>query len=76
MKGLVPPLTETVAAPLLPPLQETWVVLDTDPLSELGCDTVAEAVVVHPLASVTVAVYVPAARPEAVADVPPDGDHE
>ncbi len=76
MKGLVPPLTETVAAPLLPPLQETGVVLDTDPLSELGWDTVAEAVVVHPFASVTVAVYVPAARPEAVADVPPDGDHE
>jgi hypothetical protein len=56
VNGLVPPLTLTVAAPLLPSLQETLVVLDTDPLSELGWDTVAEAVAVHPLASVTVAV--------------------
>ena len=30
----------------------------------------------HPLASVTVTVYVPADKPEAVAAVPPEGDHE
>jgi hypothetical protein len=37
---------------------------------------VVDAVVVHPLAEVTVTVYDPAVSPDAVAPVPPLGDHE
>jgi hypothetical protein len=57
-------------------LQETLVVEDTDPDKADGCVTVAVAVVVQPLASVTVTVYVPAASPVAVDAVPPEGDQE
>jgi hypothetical protein len=38
--------------------------------------TVALAVIVQPLASVTVTVYVPAPNPVAVDPVPPEGAHE
>ena len=41
-----------------------------------GCVMLAVAVVVHPFASVTVTVYVPAARPVAVAVVCTGGAHE
>lgn len=37
---------------------------------------VTEAVLTHPLESVTVTEYVPAVKLEAVADVPPDGLHK
>jgi hypothetical protein len=40
------------------------------------CVMVNELVIVHPLASVMVQVYVPAVSEEAVAPVPPDGAHE
>ena len=49
-------------APLLPPLQLTFVTV-VDALSAVGWLMVADAVVVHPLLSVTVAVYVPIANP-------------
>ncbi|MOA16159.1 hypothetical protein D3C78_1363560 [compost metagenome] len=41
-----------------------------------GCVMVKLCVSVHPFASVTVTVYVPAVRPVAVAAVPPLGAHE
>jgi hypothetical protein len=73
--GDVPPLGEVEAAPLLPPKHETAVPVVTV-LSTEGCVTVKVCVVVEPMLSVTVTVYVPAARPDAVAAVPPDGAHE
>jgi hypothetical protein len=45
-------------------------------VSAAGSVIVAVAVVVHPLASVTVTVYVPAASYVAVAAVPPVGAQE
>ena len=42
----------------------------------VGWLIVTEAVAVHPLLSVTVIVYVPKLRLEAVRFVPPEGDHE
>jgi hypothetical protein len=45
-------------------------------VNAVGCVTVVDAVVVHPFASVTVAVYAPALRAVADAEEPPDGDHE
>ena len=42
----------------------------------IGSVIVTDAVVVQLFTSVTVTVYVPAAKPDAVADVPPVGDHE
>jgi hypothetical protein len=44
-------------------------------VSNGGCVIVTVAVAVHPLASVTVAVYVPALKPVPVAFVPPVGVH-
>jgi hypothetical protein len=46
------------------------------PVTDDGFVRVTEAVPVHELASVTVTVYEPAARPFAVALVPPEGAHE
>jgi hypothetical protein len=68
----VPLETVTVAVPVLPPLQRTLVV-EVNALIAVGWVTVVVAVAVHPLESVTVAVYVPAASPVAVAAVPPLG---
>jgi hypothetical protein len=45
-----------------------------DAVSAVGCVTVADAVIVHPFASVTVTVYVFAPSDDAVDPVPPDGD--
>jgi hypothetical protein len=42
----------------------------------VGCVTVIVRVITQPFASVIVQVYVPAARPVAVAPVPPEGAHE
>lgn len=67
---VVPPVTVAVADPVEPPLHKTFVPV-TLALSAVGCVTVALAVVVHELASVTVTVYVPAVNPVFVADVPP-----
>jgi len=55
----VPPLTATVADPSVPPLHNGSVILDV--ITNCGpWLIVALEVAVHPLASVTVAVYVPA----------------
>ena len=66
----LPPLCDTVAVPLLPPLQETGVD-DADAVRTAGWATVADAVAEQPLLSVTVTEYDPAARPVAVAVVWP-----
>ena len=52
---MVPPVTVKLTKPLEPPLQVTGDVA-TVKLSAVGCVTVAVAVVLQPLASVTVAV--------------------
>jgi hypothetical protein len=72
----VPPVIDTVAAPLLPPLHDTLVCDDNVETNAVGCVNVATFVLVHALASVMIQVYVPAAKPVAVAAVPPDGAHE
>jgi hypothetical protein len=61
---------------LLPPKQLTLVVVVIVAVgaAELLTDTVA--VLIHPLASVTVTTYDPAISPGAVAVVAPPGDHE
>jgi hypothetical protein len=51
------------------------VVVVVDKVSAGGWVMVAVAVAVHPLASFTVIVYVPADNPVAVAEVPPEGVH-
>jgi hypothetical protein len=53
--GAVPPATVTVAVPLVPALQETSV-LDIVAARIAGSVIVIDCVVVHPLASVIVAV--------------------
>lgn len=65
-----------VAAPLVAPLQETFVCDETLVTSAVGCVNVRVCVFVQAFASVMVQVYDPAARPVAVAAVPPDGAHE
>jgi hypothetical protein len=61
---------------LLPPLQATLVCEPDVKLIAVGWVMVNERVAVQPFASVTVTVYAPATKPEAVAAVPPDGAHE
>jgi hypothetical protein len=73
--GAVPPTTTTVAEPLLPPKQETFVVAETEADGPPEFTMVAVAVVEQPCASVTVTVYGPASNPVAVAPVPPVGAH-
>jgi hypothetical protein len=53
--GDVPPPATTVAEPVLPPLQRTGVEV-AEAVTTVGCVTVVEAVLVQPLASVTVTV--------------------
>jgi hypothetical protein len=55
--GPVPPLEDTVAAPVLPPLQATleWAAAEVLKAAA-GWAMVKERVAVHPLASVTVTV--------------------
>ena len=57
--GAVPPLATTAAEPVDAPLHVTFVPLQLA-TNNVGCVTVYEQVAVHPFASVTVAVYVPA----------------
>lgn len=70
----VPPVAETVALPLLPPLQE-MLACDVVTVIAVGSVIVVLAVALHPLSSVIVQVYVPGASEDAVAAVPPEGDH-
>jgi hypothetical protein len=72
--GAVPPVAVAVALPLLPPAQETFTTLVVT-VGPLRLITVAEAVFVQPLASVTVTVYVPAERFAIVAVVAPGALH-
>ena len=65
-----------MAEPLDPPLQDTFVCAAVAVMIVVGCVIVKVLVAVHPLASVTVTVYVPALNPVAVAAVPPEGDQE
>ncbi len=75
MYGATPPVGESTTLPLFAPLQLISVatILDT---RASGSVIVTFAVAVRLAASVTVTVYVPAAKPVAVAAVPPDGDQE
>src|SRR5688572_30292071 len=68
----VPPPAVAVALPVFPPKQRTGVMV-AETVSNVGCVIVTVAVLVHPLASVTVTVYVPAVKPVAAALVPPEG---
>ena len=74
--GGAPPLTPTTIEPSLVPKHEALVIDMIESLMAAGWVIVTVTVVVHPLLSVTVHVYVPAERPLAVAALPPDGDHE
>ena len=69
----MPAVTFTVALPVLSPLQ--FMLLPADAVIEgpPALDTAAVAVLVHPFASVTVTVYEPATRFDAVAPDPPVG---
>ena len=60
--GAVPPLTVTLADPLAEPHVALTAVADAVMVAA-GCVTVDDADLVHPLASVTVTVYVPAGLP-------------
>ena len=61
-----------MADPLFPPKQLTLVLLPITDVSNVGWVTDTDEVLVQFNASVTVTVYVPAARPDAVAPVPPE----
>ena len=71
MYAVVPPEAEAVASPSFPPLQPTLSSTDAAAKSDVGSVKTTEAESVHPLASVIVTEYVPAAKPVSVADVPP-----
>ena len=69
----VPPDPEAVALPLLPPLHVTFVGLPIETLTAVaGWVMLATATETQPFASVTVTMYVPALRLEAVAEVAPE----
>ena len=67
--GDVPPDPLAVADPLLPPLQLTFVWDEMLAVTAVGSVMVTVSVSSQPFASVTVTVYVPAARLDAVAPV-------
>ncbi len=52
--GPTPPVTETVAEPSNPPLQETLVELEIEALYDVGSETLTDFVIEHKLASVIV----------------------
>ncbi len=58
MKGDVPPVARTVALPVKAPLHATLVCAEMEAVGPSMLLTVAEAVAVHPLASVIVTLYV------------------
>jgi hypothetical protein len=74
--GVVPPLAEETAEPLLPPKQLTLVVDVIVMEGEAAFGTFTVAVPVQPFASVNVTVYRLAGMFDAVAAVPPVGAHE
>ena len=59
----MPPLAVTLAVPSLPPKQLTGVEVHEAETDDEGSVTIASQVAVHPFASVTVTVYVPAVNP-------------
>ena len=65
----MPPLTATVAAPVIPPLQVTFVELLMLAVNAVGWVMVTLVVFTHPAASVILAVYVPADKLLAVEPV-------
>ena len=67
---MVPPVALAVASPSDPPLQLTSSSTVVDATTAAGSSIVTLSVSVHPLASVAVTVYVPAASPVMVAPVP------
>ena len=67
----VPPATVTLTLPVEPPLQLLFVGAPIVAVAPLELVMVTEEVVVQPPASVTVTVYVPAAKLLTVADVGP-----
>ena len=67
MYGAVPPPGATVATPLLPPLQLTWVVVEALAVTGAGSEIVTVAIAEQPKLSATTTVYIPALRPVAVA---------
>ena len=69
----VPPVTVAVALPVEAPWQATFVCVGVK-LNAVGSVMVYDWLIWQLLASVTVTVYVPAARPLDVAAVPPLGD--
>ena len=70
----MPPPAVTLAVPFDPPLQLTGVALQLI-TNAVGCVTTDVQVAVHPLASVTATVYVPAALP-LIVDVAADVLHK
>ena len=68
----MPPAPTAVAVPLLPPLQLMGVVEVLAVKAEAGWVTMAVEVPVHAFLSVTVTVYVPAAKVVAVAATAPE----
>ena len=73
--GVVPPVDDAVADPLLPPKQETMVGTPMETTGEFAFGTVTIAESTQPFTSVNTTVYVPARSPVAVDNVPPEGDH-
>ena len=59
----MPPLADTLAVPLEPPLQLVGVALQVAVTPDRGPPTIDSHVAVHPLLSVTVTVYVPEVNP-------------
>ena len=70
----VPPVADTVAEPLLPPWQETFVCEETVAVMAEGAVIEKVCEPMQPIASWKLQVYVPAERPVAVAAFPPLGD--
>lgn len=74
MKGEMPPITDTHALPLFCP-QLDGETVETLALSNVGSVMPTVADTEHPLASVTVTVWVPAQRLVALGTVCSEGDH-
>ena len=73
----MPPPAVTVAVPSVPPLHSGSTLPVILAVNSGGSVSVMLSVAIHPLASVTVAVYsTPPDNPVPVAAVPPVGDHE
>jgi hypothetical protein len=69
VNGAVPPTTVRLILPLLTPAQVAFTLVAVADSATAGSVMIAVAVLIHPFASVTVTVYVPAAKPVAVAVV-------